>query len=279
MQLHFFEASRRRFNFLHLFEPESSRVSALREEALKMPTLKFVPPRCSTGTGTSEQMPTGTCLAKPPTQKKKPSCCVKEEPPACCSSGTCSKSTELQSKSSCCSTGTCSSSTSKKPERSSCCTEGSCADLPCCSDADELEPGMGSTNKNLARSTFVCAGICCSSEVPMIDSVLKPVTGIEKIMVNVPLKNVIIDHDPDLVSAADIINILEKNHFGATIKRDGGLSFKHSSRRRSRFFVDKICCASEIPAIRAIVSPLDGVSNVMINVTTKTVRIVGNYVF
>jgi hypothetical protein len=40
---------------------------------------------------------------------------------------------------------------------------------------------------------------------------------------------------------------------------------------RSRFYVDKICCASEIPAIRSIVEPLDGVSEVLINVTTKMV--------
>jgi hypothetical protein len=38
---------------------------------------------------------------------------------------------------------------------------------------------------------------------------------------------------------------------------------------RSRFYVDKICCASEIPAIRSIVEPIDGVDGIMINVTTK----------
>lgn len=42
---------------------------------------------------------------------------------------------------------------------------------------------------------------------------------------------------------------------------------------RSSFFVEKICCASEIPAIKAIVEPLAGVKDVRINVTTKTVYV------
>ncbi|KAG7346359.1 heavy metal translocating P-type ATPase [Nitzschia inconspicua] len=42
---------------------------------------------------------------------------------------------------------------------------------------------------------------------------------------------------------------------------------------RSRFFVDKICCATEIPAIRSIVEPIAGVSGVMINVTNKLVYV------
>jgi hypothetical protein len=41
---------------------------------------------------------------------------------------------------------------------------------------------------------------------------------------------------------------------------------------RSSFYVAKICCASEIPAIHSIVNPMNGTGKVSINVTTKMVR-------
>jgi copper chaperone CopZ len=107
----------------------------------------------------------------------------------------------------------------------------------------------------------------------MVYSALEKVPGIEKIMVNVPLKNVIVDHDCELMSAADIKSILDENHFEAIIQRDGGKSRKSSSQSRSSFYVENICCASEIPAINSILTPLDGVTKVRINVTTKMVKV------
>lgn len=229
VHLHFFDASRR-FDFMHLFEPESSRVSTLRDEALKMPHIK---PCCAKTPCTSSSSKNDTC-SKSKTHKEKHHQHTEEIHP-----GTCNKSNKN-------------------------------SNIP--SGPDGLGSDIGSSNKNLVRSTFVCSKICCSSEVPMIKKVLEPVAGIEKIMVNVPLKNVIVDHDPDLISAIETNDILNKNHFGATIKTNGGISSENSSQGRSRFHVDKICCASEIPAIKTIVSPIEGVSNLMINVTTKTVR-------
>jgi hypothetical protein len=90
--------------------------------------------------------------------------------------------------------------------------------------------------------------------------------------VNVPLMNVIIDHDCLKISATEIERILNVNSFGAKVERDGGQAMNEKSVGRSRFFVEKICCASEIPAIRSIVEPIDGVSGILINVTTKMVR-------
>ena len=95
----------------------------------------------------------------------------------------------------------------------------------------------------------------------MIESILGPVAGVEKILVNVPLKNVIVDHKLDLISAKDIENVLNQNHFGATIKRDGGSTNNSGSKGRSRFFVDQICCASEIPAIKSIIYPMEGIND------------------
>lgn len=42
---------------------------------------------------------------------------------------------------------------------------------------------------------------------------------------------------------------------------------------RSQLFVSRICCPREVPIIRDIVEPLEGVKKVSINVTTKTVYV------
>ena len=96
-------------------------------------------------------------------------------------------------------------------------------------------------------------------------------------MINVPLKQVNVDHDPTVITAKAIETALNKGRFGATIKRDGGAGFaQQGGTGRSHFHVQKICCASEIPAINKILEPIEGVSNVAINVTTKLVSISQN---
>lgn len=126
--------------------------------------------------------------------------------------------------------------------------------------------------RRIVRSTIYCSGICCASEIPLVNSALEPLDGVEKIMINVPLRNVIIDHDPSIVTATVLADILNQNDFGASIRRDGGGKKKQTGRGKSRFYVDKICCASEIPMIKSIVNPIEGTSAVSINVTTKMVR-------
>lgn len=107
----------------------------------------------------------------------------------------------------------------------------------------------------------------------MINSILEPIKGVSNIMINVPVKTVYVDHDPRFVLATDLENVLNKGKFGATLLQDGGTTIATSSAGRSHFFVDKICCASEIPAILSIVEPLPGVSKVSISVTTKMVYV------
>lgn len=244
VQLHFFEVTERKFSFMHLFEPESSRVTTFRQEALKMPARKTVvkeKPQCCS---------TKTCVAKIIEPIK-----VDVEKPSCCSSGTCSKSAPVE-KPSCCAKGTCSKSTMETSSVSD-----TTIDM-------ESVTGKG----KIVRSTIYCSGICCSSEIPLVNSALEPLDGVEKVMINVPLRNVIIDHDPSVVTATIIEDILNQNDFGASIRRDGGAKQKQTGRGKSKFYVDKICCASEIPMINAVINPIEGTSAVSINVTTKMVR-------
>ena len=181
----------------------------------------------------------------------------------------------------CCKSGNCAVKTADVlplPKKSKCCSAGKSCGAPKPSHHSNIV-GVDSIHHApevlTARSTFVCKKICCAAEIPMINSVLEPLPGIKKIMINVPLKNVTVDHIPNDITADDIANVLNKNHFGASITRDGGkhIAVTSSSTGRSAFFVQKICCASEIPAITNICEPIPGVTKVSINVTTKMVYV------
>ena len=138
--------------------------------------------------------------------------------------------------------------------------------------ADEMK-------KTIVSSTLHCSGICCATECPVIKKILTPVPGVENILINIPLKQVIVKHDALTVSAAALENALNEENMGASVKRDGAEAVGISSTLptdtigRSQFYVANICCASEIPAIRKIVEPLEGVKSVSINTTSKTVYV------
>jgi copper chaperone CopZ len=223
-----------------------------------------------------------------------------EDKQDCCSSKCCSElpcdNTDMCSKliptvkkgKSCCTDSGCSFkasptvATSKdETDTATCCSDESECSKPCCasgvcSRSQSKRNGPYKTDSNVkdsnVRSTFICNAICCASEIPAISNILQPVDGVFQVRVNVPLKNVIVDHDHRVISAADIETILNNNSFGARIERDGGFS-ENGTVGRSRMFVENICCASEIPAIKSIIEPMDGITGVMINVTTKMVYI------
>jgi len=77
----------------------------------------------------------------------------------------------------------------------------------------------------------------------------------------------------NMVTADNIAGVLNENHFGAPIKEASSNQDPSVKIGRSAFFVQKICCASEIPAINEICEPISGVSKVSINVTTKMVYV------
>lgn len=155
-----------------------------------------------------------------------------------------------------------------------CCSSGVCTAPATVMPPELLDPIE--TNIKTVRSTIACTQICCSSEIPGINRVMESLAGVSKTMINVPLKQVTVDHDPSVVTAKEIEAALNKARFGATVKRDGGAVFG-GGVGRSHFHVQKICCASEIPAINKILEPIDGVSNVAINVTSKLVGTHGLY--
>lgn len=142
-----------------------------------------------------------------------------------------------------------------------------------------------STKTAVVRSTILCTGICCSSEIPIIMKILQSVDGVRNVKVNAPLKRVSVDHDTGVISAVEIAEVLTRQNMKSSVEKDGDtLSFLQPVQistsidirevdGRSQFNVQNICCASEIPAILTIVKPLTGVSAVTVNTTTKVVYV------
>lgn len=75
----------------------------------------------------------------------------------------------------------------------------------------------------VGRSHFTAKGICCSSEIPMVQSILVPIKGIDKVKVSPATKAIYVDHDIDVVSANDIRLKLDEGGFKSTIIKDAAV--------------------------------------------------------
>lgn len=50
-------------------------------------------------------------------------------------------------------------------------------------------------NHDLCKTTFNVLDIYCLSEVPLIERVIQPLNGVERVSVNLPRRTVIVPHD------------------------------------------------------------------------------------
>lgn len=78
----------------------------------------------------------------------------------------------------------------------------------------------------------------------------------------------VIDYFPNWLKQIDI-NTQSPRRVQAALK----MAAAEKTVGKSTFFVQHICCASEIPPLRKIIEPIDGVSNVSFNVTNKLVYV------
>ncbi|CAI9099190.1 OLC1v1035974C1 [Oldenlandia corymbosa var. corymbosa] len=81
---------------------------------------------------------------------------------------------------------------------------------------------MAAGEKKFQESHFDVLGICCPSEVPIIENILKPLDGVREVSVIVPTKTVIVLHDGLLISQLQIVRALNKASLEASIKVKGG---------------------------------------------------------
>jgi copper chaperone CopZ len=136
-----------------------------------------------------------------------------------------------------------------------------------------VERDGGASLPSIVRSTFSTKGICCSSEVPAILEILEPFDGVFEVKVVVPVKQVLVDHDCRVISATQIASILTEEEFESRVTTDGGASKGVVGvNGRSKLHVGGVCCSCEIPAIRNILEPIDGVKGLLVTVATKMVR-------
>lgn len=66
--------------------------------------------------------------------------------------------------------------------------------------------------KTLQKSYFDVLGICCTSEVPLIENILKSLDGVREYSVIVPSRTVIVVHDSLLISPSQIGKALKYSH-------------------------------------------------------------------
>nr|ATO92536.1 putative P1B-ATPase heavy metal transporter [Iris lactea var. chinensis] len=71
------------------------------------------------------------------------------------------------------------------------------------------------------RSYFDVLGICCPSEVPLIEKILLPLDGVHKVNVVVTSRTVIVVHDTNLITQQDIVNTLNQARLEATVRAYG----------------------------------------------------------
>ncbi|KAJ3696266.1 hypothetical protein LUZ60_001643 [Juncus effusus] len=90
---------------------------------------------------------------------------------------------------------------------------------------DQEKNSNSNTNnskRNLQKSYFDVLGLCCPSEVPLIERILGPLEGVEKVSVIVPSRTVIVVHDSLLISPAQIVKALNQARLEASIRAYGG---------------------------------------------------------
>ncbi|KAJ0985173.1 hypothetical protein J5N97_003529 [Dioscorea zingiberensis] len=86
---------------------------------------------------------------------------------------------------------------------------------------DEMANENRDKESKYEKSYFDVLGLCCTSEVPLIEKILKPIAGVQKVSVIVPSRTVIVVHDTLLVSQLDIVKALNQARLEATVRNYG----------------------------------------------------------
>ncbi|CAA6674024.1 unnamed protein product [Spirodela intermedia] len=86
------------------------------------------------------------------------------------------------------------------------------------------EEGDGSRNGGAAKhqkSYFDVLGLCCTSEVPLVEKILRSLEGVISVTVIVTSRTVIVVHDGALVSQTQIVSALNEARLEATVRAYG----------------------------------------------------------
>ena len=90
-----------------------------------------------------------------------------------------------------------------------------------------LDEEKEEVNKEListvGRSHITAQGICCASEIHMIQSILLPIEGVVSVKVSPTTKAIYIDHDINIVSASQLCHALDEGGFTSTLITDAAV--------------------------------------------------------
>ncbi|KAI3447317.1 hypothetical protein Pfo_003982 [Paulownia fortunei] len=89
---------------------------------------------------------------------------------------------------------------------------------------------MEAIDKNVGKffqkSYFDVLGLCCSSEVRLIENIIKSLDGVKDFSVVVPTKTLIVVHDSLLISQIQIVKVLNQARLEANIRVYGETNYK-----------------------------------------------------
>ncbi|KAJ4709266.1 Cadmium/zinc-transporting ATPase 3-like protein [Melia azedarach] len=91
---------------------------------------------------------------------------------------------------------------------------------------EELKESKSSDKNKLQKSYFDVLGLCCSSEVPLIENILKSLDGVKEVSVIVPSRTVIVVHDNLIVSQLQIVKALNQARLEANVRANGGTKYQ-----------------------------------------------------
>ncbi|XP_057988992.1 putative inactive cadmium/zinc-transporting ATPase HMA3 [Hevea brasiliensis] len=91
---------------------------------------------------------------------------------------------------------------------------------------DKSETANSSSKKKFQKSYFDVLGLCCSSEVTLIENILNSLDGVKEFSVFVPTKTVVVVHDDLLISQLQIVKALNQAKLEANVRMNGNASYQ-----------------------------------------------------
>ncbi|KAL5549364.1 hypothetical protein UlMin_004595 [Ulmus minor] len=82
-------------------------------------------------------------------------------------------------------------------------------------------------DEKVKKSYFEVLGLCCASEVGLIERIVEPLEGVREISVIVPTKTLVVLHDSHLLSDTKIAEELNRARLEASVKHKGDKSLKN----------------------------------------------------
>lgn len=116
----------------------------------------------------------------------------------------------------------------------------------------------------------------------VLESLLKNIDGVDKVIVDLELGCVYVDHTNDVNELTHALNqggypaTVAATHEQTDLDRDEIMNNVDPEQQhivKSTFFVQGICCASEVPSVRKIVKAMPGISTLQINIAMKRVYV------